>query len=274
MEQENKDNQQQPQGEQAQSAEPKAEQPKGGKPKGERGEGGKAKGEKPEGGKAKGEKKGKSEGAPEGGKSKKEKAPPEPRIPPRLKEKYRNEVTPKLAAALGISNRLALPRIRHITVSVGMGKQLEGAKLNPKAKEQVLKDLAVITGQKPVMVRAKKSVSNFKLRAGYEIGAMVTMRGDRMWEFLDRLVALAIPRIKDFRGLSDTSFDKGGNYSFGIAEQGIFPEIDMANVEFMHGMHVTIGIGNSDPTKSALLLREMGWPFVKEEDRKTAGKAA
>lgn len=261
MEQEKKDNPQQAPSEQAR---PQAEQPKGGK----------AKSQKPEGGKAKGEKKGKGEGALEGGQGKKEKAPPEPRIPPRLKEKYRDEVAPKLAAALQISNRLALPRLRHITVSVGMGKQLEGTKLNPKAKEQVLKDLAVITGQKPVMVKAKKSVSNFKVRAGYEIGAMVTLRGDRMWEFLDRLVAIAIPRIKDFRGLSDTSFDQDGNYCFGIAEQGIFPEIDMASAEFMHGMHVNIAIGNSDPRKSALLLRELGWPFVKAEDRKTAGKAA
>src|SRR5690606_21122837 len=142
---------------------------------------------------------------------------------------------------------------------------------NPKAREQVIKTLSVITGQRPVMKRAKKSVSNFKLRAGYEIGAMVTLRGDRMWEFLDRLVSLAIPRIKDFRGLPLKSFDGRGNYSFGIVEQGIFPEVDMANAEFTHGMNVTLVFRNSTDEMTKVALRELGVPFVKQEEQRKAG---
>ncbi len=183
----------------------------------------------------------------------------------RLKEQYNGPVTEKLKQELGESNRMALPRLRKIVLSVGLGKQLEGTKINPKAKEQVLKDLALITGQKPVMTKARKSVSNFKVRAGYESGAMVTLRGERMWEFLDRLIALAIPRIKDFRGLKATGFDKVGNYSFGVTEQGIFPEVDLANAEYIHGMHVTLVISNSDPSRSRVLLRELGMPFTKED---------
>jgi large subunit ribosomal protein L5 len=184
---------------------------------------------------------------------------------PRQKERYLGPVCEKLMAELGVSNRMALPRLRKIVLTVGLGKQLEGTKINAKAKEQVLKDLAAITGQKAVMTKAKKSVSNFKVRAGYESGAMVTLRGERMWEFFDRLVSLAIPRIKDFRGLKATGFDKAGNYSFGITEQGIFTEVDMANAEYMHGMNVTFVISNGDPVRSRALLREMGLPFVKEE---------
>ncbi|MCC7146029.1 MAG: 50S ribosomal protein L5 [Phycisphaeraceae bacterium] len=191
---------------------------------------------------------------------------------PRLKEHYRDQVCPKLKTELGVTNTLALPRLDKIILTVGLGKQLEGTKLNPKAKEQVVKDLSVITGQKPVMKRAKKSVSNFKVRQGYEIGAMVTLRGDRMWEFLDRLIALAIPRIKDFRGLPTRGFDGRGNYSFGVTEQGIFPEVDSANAEFSHGMNITLTIRNSDNKKSFLFLTEMGIPFAKPE--KTGGKAA
>lgn len=183
----------------------------------------------------------------------------------RLKEQYNGPVTEKLKQELGQSNRMALPRLRKIVLTVGLGKQLEGTKINAKAKEQVLKDLALITGQKAVMTKARKSVSNFKVRAGYESGAMVTLRGERMWEFLDRLIALAIPRIKDFRGLKTTGFDKAGNYSFGVTEQGIFPEIDLANAEFIHGMHVTLVIANSDPARSRVLLRELGMPFAKED---------
>jgi large subunit ribosomal protein L5 len=189
---------------------------------------------------------------------------------PRLKEKYLGPVSDKLLTELGVGNRMALPRLRRIVLTVGLGKQLEGTKINAKAKEQVLKDLAVITGQKAVMTRAKKSVSNFKVRAGYESGAMVTLRGDRMWEFFDRLVSLAIPRIKDFRGLKTTGFDKAGNYSFGITEQGIFAEVDMANAEFIHGMNITFVISSSDPVRSRALLREMGMPFVKQEESAAA----
>ena len=135
-----------------------------------------------------------------------------------------------------MTNPMALPTLDKIVITVGMGNQLDGTKLNPKAREQVIQDLSLITGQRPIMKKAKKAVSNFKLRVGYEVGAMVTVRGDRMWEFFDRLVTLAIPRIKDFRGLKDTSFDGRGNYSFGITEQGIFPEIDMAHAQ-LHPRH-------------------------------------
>ena len=187
---------------------------------------------------------------------------------PRMKDRFNGEVTEKVRSEFGVSNRQALPRLNKIIVSVGMGKQLEGTKLDPKAKEQVLQDLAMITGQKATVRRAKKSVSNFKLRVGYEIGAMVTLRGNRMWEFLDRLITLAIPRIKDFRGLNHRSFDGRGNYTFGVQEQGIFPEVDMANAQFTHGMNITLNFGNSDDEKSCLVLTELGMPFVKPDASK------
>ncbi|MEX2216625.1 MAG: 50S ribosomal protein L5 [Phycisphaeraceae bacterium] len=185
---------------------------------------------------------------------------------PRMKTKYQSEVAPKVKEQFGIKNPMALPRFDKIVVQVGLGKSLEGTKLNPKHKEQVIKDLTVITGQKPVMTIAKKSVANFKVRAGYENGCRVTLRGDRMWEFFDRLVSLAIPRIKDFRGVKDTSFDGRGNYAFGVNEQGIFPEVDMAAAEYIHGLNVAIVFTNSTDEKSLFLLREMGMPFVRPEE--------
>lgn len=186
---------------------------------------------------------------------------------PRLKERYKTDVGKLVSEQFGVKNPMAAPRLEKIILNVGMGKQLEGTKLNPKAKEQVVKDLAIITGQQPVMKKAKKSVSNFKVRAGYEVGAMVTLRGDRMWEFFDRLVALAIPRIKDFRGLPTKNFDGRGNYSFGITEQGIFPEVDMANAQHTHGMNITMVFRNSDDDKSRAVLAEMGMPFVRPEEK-------
>jgi len=124
----------------------------------------------------------------------------------------------------------------------------------------------LIAGQRPIMTRAKKSVANFKVRQGYETGCMVTVRGNAMWELLDRLVSLAIPRIKDFRGLNPKSFDGCGNYSFGVTEQGIFPEINMAEVEFSHGLHVTVVFRNSDDDKSMAMLKELGMPFSQGDD--------
>ena len=186
---------------------------------------------------------------------------------PRMKTKYASEVTPKVKETFSIANPMALPRLDKIVVQVGMGKSLEGTKLNVKHKEQVLKDLTVITGQKPVITIAKKSVANFKVRAGYENGARVTLRGDRMWEFLDRLINLAIPRIKDFRGVNPKSFDGRGNYAMGVTEQGIFPEVDMAAVDFIHGMNINIVFTNSSNEKSLFVLKEMGMPFQKPEDR-------
>ncbi len=185
---------------------------------------------------------------------------------PRLKKQYNEQVATKLGKDFGISNPMALPTLDKIVINVGMGKQLEGTKLNPKAREQVLSDLALISGQKPIVKKAKKSVANFKLRAGYEVGAMVTLRSDRMWEFLDRLITVAIPRIKDFRGLKD-KLDGRGNYSFGVNEQGIFPEIDMAQAQFTHGMHINLVFKRSTDEITRAALTEMGFPLIKPEEK-------
>ncbi|MHB1156231.1 MAG: 50S ribosomal protein L5 [Phycisphaerales bacterium] len=185
---------------------------------------------------------------------------------PRMKEKFVGEVWPKMADKFAIKNKLALPRVSKIVLNVGMGKELEGTKVKPAVKDQVLATLTAISGQKPVLVAGRKAVSNFKTREGYLTHAMVTLRGDRMWEFLDRLITLSIPRVKDFRGLPDTSFDKAGNYSFGVQEQGIFPEVNMAEVQYSHGLNVNIVIGKSSPEKSKYLLAELGMPFKRDED--------
>lgn len=193
---------------------------------------------------------------------------------PRMKEKFVGPVAEKIKAQAGITNPMAMPRMEKIVVSVGMGKLIEGTKLNAKAKEQVQKDLALITGQKPIMTVAKKSVANFKVRSGYENGAMVTLRGERMWEFFDRLVSLAIPRIKDFRGFSNKSFDGRGNYSFGLTEQGIFPEVDMANAQHTFGMHITLVFKNSNNDLTKTVMTELGFPFVKPPKPKKQPVAA
>jgi large subunit ribosomal protein L5 len=180
---------------------------------------------------------------------------------PRMKEKFEKDVSARVAERFGITNRLARPRLQKIVLNVGMGKALEGSKVKPQVKDQVLKDLAAISGQKPVVIKARKDVANFKVRAGYETHAMVTLRGARMWEFFDRLFSLAVPRIKDFRGLPDDNFDRGGNYSFGVAEQGIFPEINMAEATATHGLNINFVFSNSDPDKSKFVLAELGVPF-------------
>lgn len=185
---------------------------------------------------------------------------------PRLKEKFKGPISETVKTQFKVTNVMALPRLEKIVLSAGLGNQLDGTKLNPKAKDQVLKDLALIAGQRPIMTRAKKSVANFKVRQGYETGCLVTVRGNAMWELLDRLVSLAIPRIKDFRGLNPKSFDGRGNYSFGVTEQGIFPEINMAEVEFSHGLHVTVVFRNSDDDKSMAMLKELGMPFSQGDD--------
>jgi large subunit ribosomal protein L5 len=185
-----------------------------------------------------------------------------------MKDKFAGPVAEKLKAESGITNPMAMPKLEKIVISVGLGNHIEGTKLNTRVKEQVIKDLALISGQKSVMTVAKKSVANFKVRAGYENGARVTLRRDRMWEFYDRLVSLAIPRIKDFRGFSDKSFDGRGNYSFGLTEQGIFPEVDMANAQHTFGMHITLVFSNSTDELSKLVMGELGFPFVKREPKK------
>ncbi len=189
---------------------------------------------------------------------------------PRLKQKFNDEVLPKLAESKGTKNRLALPRLDKIVISSGMGKHLDGTKVKASVKEQVLQDLGLISGQKPIAIRAKKSVANFKVREGYETSAMVTLRGERMWEFFDRLLSLAIPRIKDFRGIKDTSFDGRGNFSFGVTEQGIFPEVDMTHAQHTFGMHITLVWKNSTNELTKQAMTELGFPFIKRDKKKAA----
>ena len=189
-----------------------------------------------------------------------------PSGPPRLKTMYDEQVRPKVAETFGVKNPMAMPQLEKIVVNINMGRHLEGAKLPPNVRQTVLDTLATITGQKPVVVKARKSVSNFKVREGMETAAMVTLRRERMWHFLDRLINLATPRIKDFRGLSEKSFDKAGNYSMGLTEQGVFPEINMAEVSFTHGMHINLVFSNSDPARSRFVLEQLGLPLRRPED--------
>ena len=190
---------------------------------------------------------------------------------PRLRRHYNETVRPKLAEQFGVKNRMAQPKLEKIVINVNMGRHLDGTKVPPNVKNQVLDTLTKISGQKPVMIAAKKSVSNFKVREGYETAAKVTLRRDRMWHFLDRLINLATPRIKDFRGLPTKGFDRQGSYSFGLTEQGVFPEIDMASVNFTHGMNINLTFSNSNPELSRFLLDELGFPFRKpEKPRKKA----
>ena len=186
----------------------------------------------------------------------------------RLQKVYKEQVAPKLMQEFGLTNVNQVPVIEKVIVNTGVGKQLENQKLKPEIRDTVIDTYRRITGQKPVMTLAKKSVSNFKVREGAPSGFMVTLRRDRMWSFLDRMMNLAIPRIKDFRGVSDRSFDKGGSWSFGLSEQAVWPEINMASVNFSHGMNVTVVFRNSNPKMSRFALAELGMPFEKPEDRK------
>lgn len=191
-----------------------------------------------------------------------------PSGPPRLKTQYDDEIRGKFAEKFGVANRMAQPKLEKVVINVNMGRHLDGTKVPANVKNQVLDTLTTISGQKPVMIAAKKSVSNFKVRAGYETAAMVTLRRERMWHFLDKMINLASPRIKDFRGLPPKAFDRQGNYSFGLTEQGVFPEINMAEATFTHGMNINLSFSNSDPTKSRFVLEEMGWPFRKPEPKR------
>ena len=187
--------------------------------------------------------------------------------PPRLKVAFEEKVRPKVAEKFGIKNRYAQPKLEKIVVNVNMGRHLEGTKIPPDKRSTVVETITKITGQKPIVIKARKSVSNFKLRAGMENSAMVTMRRNRMWWFLDRLINLTTPRIKDFRGLPDKAFDRQGNYSMGLTEQGVFPEINMAEVTFTHGMHINFVFRNSKPEVSKFVLEELGMPFVKPDQK-------
>lgn len=185
---------------------------------------------------------------------------------PRLQKQYREEVRPKLMQEFGVPNIHAAPRLQKIVVNVGVGRFLENQKLKPEIRDTVISTIETITGQRPVMVLARKSVANFKVREGAPSAFMVTLRRDRMWHFLDRLINLAIPRIKDFRGVKDKAFDAAGNYSLGLTEQAVWPEINMANVTFTHGMNINLIFDHSDPKKSLYALRELGMPFVRKDD--------
>jgi len=186
---------------------------------------------------------------------------------PRLQKAYREQVVPKVMKEFGLKNPNQVPKVAKIIVSTGVGKRLENQKLKPEHREAVVDTYRKITGQNPIMIKAKKAVSNFKVREGSPSAFMVTLRRDRMWGFLDRLINLAIPRIKDFRGVSDRSFDHGGSWAMGLTEQAVWPEINMANVTFSHGMHVNVVFENSDPKMSRFVLAELGMPFVRPEEK-------
>jgi len=179
---------------------------------------------------------------------------------PRLKQRYESELKPRLKDALGLDNVMQVPRLVKIVVNMGVGRATQQRSLLDGA----IADLTVITGQKPSVRKAKKSIATFKLREGNEIGAMVTMRGDRMWEFYDRLVSLAIPRIRDFRGMPPNQFDGHGNYTFGLNEQLVFPEIDYDNIDTIRGMNVTIVTTAETDEHGRELLLALGFPFRRD----------
>lgn len=192
-------------------------------------------------------------------------APVVPPNEPRLAKLFEESVRKQVAEKFEQPNPMAQPKIEKIVINVNIGRHLDGTKVPANVRSTVIDTLTQISGQKPILVRAKKSVSNFKVREGYESAVMVTMRRDRMWHFLDRLIHLATPRIKDFRGLPTKSFDRQGNYSFGLTEQGVFPEINMAEVNFTHGMHINVVFKNSDAERSRFVLEQLGMPFRRPE---------
>jgi large subunit ribosomal protein L5 len=190
-------------------------------------------------------------------------APAQPAPPARLFDHYKDKVVPALKERFGFENRFAVPRLEKIVISMGLGKAVTGGE---KGKlDQAEKELATIAGQKPVRCKAKKSVANFKVREGMETGLKVTLRGNRMYEFLDRLITLAFPRVKDFRGVSAAGFDKNGNYNFGFTEQTVFPEIDGASVTFQQGMNITMVTTAKNVDEGRELLKQFGFPFRTED---------
>jgi large subunit ribosomal protein L5 len=177
----------------------------------------------------------------------------------RLKQIYKEEIAPALMEELSIGNVMQIPTITKIVVNIGVGDALD----NPKALDEAVRDLTTITGQRPVVTKAKKSIANFKLREGRLIGAKVTLRGDRMWAFLDRLVNVALPRVRDFRGISPDAFDGRGNYTLGLQEQLIFPEINYDDVSILRGMEVSIVTTAENDDQARALLSKIGMPFRK-----------
>src|SRR5262245_12385583 len=182
---------------------------------------------------------------------------------PRMKLHYQEKVRPKLMQQFGFTNPHQVPALEKIVINVGVGEAIK----QPKALDSVVDELATITGQAPVRKKAKKSIANFGLRQGQEIGAAVTLRGARMWEFLDRFISIAIPRIRDFRGLGTRSFDGRGNYSLGIKEQMIFPEINYDEIESIHGMDITFVTSTNRDDHAFALLKELGMPFRTDEKK-------
>jgi len=179
----------------------------------------------------------------------------------RMQEKYNNEVVPALRKTFDLKNIMQVPRISKVVVNIGAGEALD----NPKALESAVSDLTIITGQKPVMTKARKSIANFKLREGRLIGTKVTLRGDRMWAFLDRLMSTALPRVRDFRGVSANAFDGRGNYTLGLRDQLIFPEIEYDKIDKLRGMEVTIVTTAKNDDQARVLLQLLGMPFSKKE---------
>jgi len=177
----------------------------------------------------------------------------------RLQEKYQKDVVPRLTKEFGISNPMAIPRITKVVCNIGTGE----ASRNAKILDQAIDELTAITGQKPMVRKARKSIAQFKLRLGMQIGCSVTLRRERMYEFLDRLVNIALPRVRDFRGLSAKGFDGRGNYTMGVKDHLIFPEIDYTKVEFPKGMNITVVTTAKTDDQARFLLQELGFPFVK-----------
>jgi large subunit ribosomal protein L5 len=175
----------------------------------------------------------------------------------RLRERYEKEVLPRLMKEMGYRNRLQVPRLEKIVINIGLGEAIQ----NSKVLESAVAELAALSGQKPVVTKARRAIANFKLREGMSIGCMVTLRGDRMYEFFDRLVTAALPRVRDFKGVSAGSFDGRGNYALGLREQVIFPEIDLDKVDKIRGMTVCINTTARSDAEGRLLLQFMGMPF-------------
>jgi large subunit ribosomal protein L5 len=178
-----------------------------------------------------------------------------------MQERYKNEIVPALIKAFEFKNVMQVPRIEKIVINIGMGEAMD----NPKALEAAVSDLTIITGQKPIMNKARKSIANFKLREGRLIGTKVTLRGERMWSFLDRLVNAALPRVRDFRGISANAFDGRGNYTLGLRDQLIFPEIEYDKIDKLRGMEVTIVTTAQNDNQARVLLQLLGMPFIKKE---------
>ncbi|MCA1720683.1 MAG: 50S ribosomal protein L5 [Actinobacteria bacterium] len=179
--------------------------------------------------------------------------------PPRLKVRYREEILPRLQEDLALANVMQVPRLEKVVVNMGIGEAISDGKV----LEAAMRDLSTITGQKPKVNRARKSIAGFKLREGMPIGVKVTLRGDRMWEFVDRLMSVALPRIRDFRGLNPDAFDGRGNYTFGVTEQLVFPEIDYDDIDTIRGMDITFVTTAPDDEQGRALLTHLGFPFAR-----------